>query len=307
MSTTTTADPTKLPFVKMHGAGNDFVVIDGRHPLPFDLSKLAIAACDRHFGIGADGLIVLQGSQKADFRMLYFNADGGAAVCGNGVRCLARFIYQSNLVSSETKKMQIEIDSGNVSVEIIGRGERSRVDMGTPKFGGKLIPTTGEGEQVQVPLVVDGKKFQVTAVSMGNPHCVIFLDHHPDSLDLEGIGPKIEHHSFFPQRANVEFAQVLDSQHVVMRVWERGVGETLACGTGVCAVLAAGVKENRTDRHIVVATRGGEFEVSWNEQTGKIKLLGPAEEVYRGSIDPLQLLRRWNVEPTGERGEDAYV
>ncbi len=279
----------KLPFVKMHGAGNDFVVIDARYSLPFDLSKFARVVCDRHFGIGADGLIGLQVSQLADFKMAYYNADGSASTCGNGIRCLARYV--SDLKLPRSKNFQIETLPGVVDVELIGKGERVKVNMGAPVFEGQRIPVSAPGEHLGVPLEVAGRLFQIHAVGMGNPHAVIFVESLKE-LNLREIGPLIEHHPFFPERTNVEFVQVIDYHTLKMRVWERGVGETLACGTGGCAVLAASVRAGHVGRTAKIMMAGGEFEATYQEGTGHIYLTGPTEEVYRGEVNALKLLKR---------------
>ncbi len=283
-------DGSALHFTKMHGAGNDFIALDGRYGLPFDPAEFAQVACDRHFGIGADGLIILETSQNADFGMSYFNADGSRAICGNGMRCMSRFIYKLHLLQPDQRRFLLETDKGTVEVEMFGPGERFRVDLGAPAFDGDHVPTSKPGEHIAIPLEAAGVNYTVTAVGMGNPHCVIFV---PDikPLDLERIGPPLEHHPFFPKRTNVEFVEIVDRVEARMRVWERGCGETLACGTGVCAVLAAAVREGRMERQIRVVTRGGEFEVLWNEANDRIYLTGPAEDVFTGKINALLLLK----------------
>lgn len=275
---------TKIPFTKMHGAGNDFVVIDGRHRLPFDPRQFAKRACAPHFGIGADGLLILTASKKTDFGMQYFNADGTESVCGNGVRCLARYIYSAGLVSPETRRFEIETDHTIVHVEIIGKGDRIRVDMGEPIFDGHLIPTSKSGDQLEVPLNVAGEEIIANCVSMGNPHCVIFGDSFTDDF-VERIGTALQSHPFFPERVNVEFVKVEDPGHVKVRIWERGVGETLACGTGICAVVAVGVRLGKCEPILRVVTNGGEFQAQWSNTSNRIQLVGPTEIVYRGEAE----------------------
>lgn len=273
-------DLTLVHFQKMHGAGNDFIVFDGRYGLSFDPATYAPAMCDRHFGIGADGLLVLENSASADFKMSYYNADGSRTTCGNGMRCIARFIFELGLLSLEQREFDLETYGGTVQVRVFGRGERVRIDMGSPVFDGFLIPTEIGGEHIDTQLELDGERFMVTAVGMGNPHCVL-LTADVDRAPVLTLGPKLEHHPFFPERTNVEFVQVVDRQRLKLRVWERGVGETLACGTGVCGAVAALVKLGRIDRQVVVEVLGGELDVHWDSDTDRIKLAGPAESVFK--------------------------
>lgn len=272
-----------VPFLKMHGAGNDFVVFDGRRGLAFDPGQLAPAITDRHFGIGADGVLVLETSRVADFGMSYYNADGSASTCGNGMRCIARFIVELGLLGPEQKDFDLETVAGNVQIRVFGRGERSRVDMGPPTFEGFAVPTEIGGEHIERSLTVDGQEIAVTAVGMGNPHCVIFV---PDiqTARVTELGPMLERHSFFPERTNVEFVQVIDRRRVRMRIWERGVGETLACGTGICAAAAALVRTDRCERQMMVEVPGGELEAHWDVNSGHMRLTGPAETVFCGEF-----------------------
>lgn len=296
--------PTGVPFVKMQGAGNDFVVIDGREGLPCDPAKLALSACDRNFGVGSDGLVILTRSETSDFGMLFFNPDGSRAICLNGMRCLARYICMLGLVDSRRTNFTLETDRGAVGVRVFedsdtcqsvkdacGRlGRRVEIEIGEPMFDGALVPTSDAGEHIRAKLDVAGESFTFTAVGMGNPHCVIFCSD-VRTVPLSTIGPKIEHHPFFPKRTNVEFVKVVDRHSVEMRVWERGAGETLSCGTGCCAVLAAAVREGRTEREIKLTARGGEFQLRWDESTNKISLTGPATEVFSGVLDLSHLLK----------------
>ena len=270
-------------FVKMQGVGNDFVVLDGRYGLPYEKSKLAKVLCNRNYGIGADGLVVLGASTKADVSMAFFNPDGSEAICANGIRCLAKYVYQAELLGKDFKQFSIQTPSRVVNVTILNRGEKIRVDMGRPLFEGQLIPIAQKDKCVKQELKVGKDTYEVTAVGMGNPHCVVFVDD-VEALDLEVIGPEFENHEFFPERTNVEFIQVLSRSALKMRVWERGVGETLACGTGVCASIAAAVSNELSERSVSMETRGGMLEVHWRQDNGKIDLTGPAEVVFTGEF-----------------------
>jgi diaminopimelate epimerase len=283
-----------LAFAKMHGAGNDFIVFDGRYILEprsagnIDLTAFAKAACDRRFGIGADGIIALGVSDKADYRMTYLNADGSPAICGNGLRCLAKFIVSRSLHQGK-KQLEIETDTSIVKVDIIGRGDWFRVDMGPPFFEGLQIPTAEPGRHLRRELEAAGIKVHVTAVGMGNPHCVIFVDD-LTKVPFETLGPALENHPFFPQRTNVEFVQPHSKSRLQVRVWERGCGETLACGTGACSVMAAAAQTGRSGRSAQLDFKGGSFYASWSEETNRISLTGPAEEVCQGTVDVARLL-----------------
>ncbi len=285
-----TAEAGEVAFVKMQGSGNDFIMIDGRHRLALDAVEFAKVACDRHFGIGADGLIVLHPSTKADYMMAYYNADGSRAICVNGMRCIARFIYKLGLLAPDQKAFELETDRGNVAIEVLSRAERIRVDVGAPTFEGTRIPTAKPGEHLRFAVESGRYSFTATAVGMGNPHCVIFTRGIED-LDLAAIGPALEHSPFFPQRTNVEFVEVISPARARSRTWERGVGETLACGTGACATLAAGVKTGVLERQISLEVLGGELELNWNEQTDRITLTGPADEVFAGKVNIAHLLQ----------------
>lgn len=279
----------KLSFEKIHGAGNDFVVIDGRYGLNFDHAEFALVACDRHFGIGSDGLVILDVSNTEDFRMHFYNPDGSRAVCGNGMRALALFVTQNGLLPRESKDFSLETDRGRVMVYVSGKGNRAKVNMGTAEFDGRFIPHNYPGEWIDKALDVSGQMISGSAVSMGNPHFVIFVDD-VSQAPVTTLGPLIENHKFFPKRTNVEFVQIVTPEILKMRVWERGAGETLACGTGICAVVAAGVKSGKVDRQVRVFTAGGEFEVLCDPRNENIFLTGPAEHVYAGVIDPRVLL-----------------
>jgi diaminopimelate epimerase len=274
-----------MRFTKMQGAGNDYIYLDCfRNPPPRDLPGLSRAMSNRHFGIGSDGLILICPSERADAKMRMFNADGSEAeMCGNGLRCVAKYVYDHGLVRKPM--LQIETGRGVLKVDLeIGDGKvrGATIDMGEPILNARLIPTTLSGDPpTDTPLVVGDHTFRVTCVSMGNPHCVLFEDAIPDALVL-GVGPKIEELGAFPKRANVEFVRVNSSDDVTVRVWERGSGETMACGTGACAVVVAGVITGRTNRRIVAHLPGGDLRLHWSEADNHVYLTGPAVEVFSG-------------------------
>jgi diaminopimelate epimerase len=279
-----------MRFTKMHGAGNDYVYVDClAEPIPDDPAELARRVSDRHFGIGADGLILICPSKLADARMRIFNADGSEAeMCGNGVRCLAKYVYDHRLTSKETLKIETGAGLLNLELEVVdGRVGRVRVDMGEPILKPEMIPTTLPGNPlfdgdpvVAVDLDVGGERLQVACVSMGNPHCVTFVEELTDRWVLR-FGPRIETDPHFPNRTNAEFVQVISPAEVRMRVWERGSGETLACGTGACAACVAGVLAERTGRKILARLPGGDLEVHWADDN-HVYLTGPAVEVFSG-------------------------
>jgi diaminopimelate epimerase len=274
-----------IRFTKMHGLGNDYLMIDGmeRAPEEAKLPALAKALSDRHFGAGADGLILVLPSRAADFRMRIFNADGSEAeMCGNGVRCFAKYVYERG--HTRERSLQIETLAGLIRPRLKvdgGEVKSIRVDMGEPRLRRAQIPMKGP-DQPQVvgeKLRVNGKQYPITAVSMGNPHCVLFVDD-VDRAHVEEIGPSVEHHDLFPRRTNVEFVRVVSESEIAMRVWERGSGETLACGTGASAAVVAGVLNGRVGRKCTVHLRGGDLHVHWNPEDDHVFIEGPAEEVY---------------------------
>jgi diaminopimelate epimerase len=274
-----------MRFTKMQGAGNDYIYIDCfRQPMPPDPAGLSRDISDRHFGVGSDGLILICPSEKADARMRMFNSDGSEAeMCGNGIRCVAKFLYDHGLVSKpaltvETGRgvltLELEIENGSVG--------QVRVDMGEPILEAARIPTTLPGNPpLDVPLTIGDQTLKVTCLSMGNPHCVTFVDAASDAM-VQAIGPNIEHHRAFPSRTNVEFVSMSGPEEVTVRVWERGSGETLACGTGACAVAVAGVLTGRTQRRITAHLRGGDLGLFWSDTDNHVYLTGPAVEVFRG-------------------------
>jgi len=273
-----------MRFTKMHGAGNDYVYVNCfDEAVPRDIPSLARTLSDRHTGIGADGLILIGPSEVADARMRMWNADGSEAeMCGNGVRCVAKYVHERGIA----KKQELSIETGKgvltltVHVEH-GKVERAQVNMGAPILQSAEIPTTLSGNPpLDVRMDVAGRQLRVTCVSMGNPHCVTFLDELTDDWVLN-IGPQIERHQAFPNRTNVEFVQLISPREIVMRVWERGTGETQACGSGACAAVVAGVLTGRTRREIVVHLPGGELTLRWSD-ADDIYLTGPAVEVFNG-------------------------
>lgn len=274
-----------MRFTKMHGAGNDYVYVDCfAQPVPADLPDLARRIADRRFGVGGDGLILIRPSDRADARMQMFNADGSEAeMCGNGIRCVAKYVYDHGLARKED--LRIETGRGVLALTVHtagGRVARVRVDMGEPILEAARIPTTLPGSPVvEAELPVGDRRLRVTSVSMGNPHCVVFVAEATDDLVL-GLGPRIETDPHFPARVNVEFVEVLGPAEVRQRTWERGSGETWACGTGASAVCVAGVLAGRTGRRIVNHLRGGDLELHWNEADNHVYMTGPAAEVFTG-------------------------
>jgi len=283
---------TSFEFTKMHGAGNDYVYVNGFvNKLPDDLEKLAIDISHRRFGVGGDGLILILPSKQADAQMRMFNADGSESeMCGNGIRCVAKYVYDHGIAKRD--QLRIETGAGILSLQVHakdGLAEQITVDMGEPRLEASLIPTTlvPAGQQVvNVPIEIKGRKLFATCVSMGNPHCVIFVPEIDDELVL-GIGPLIEKDDRFPKKVNVEFVEVLARGEVNQRTWERGSGETWACGTGASAVCVAGVLTGRTDRTIVNNLIGGQLRLTWDESTNHVMMTGPATEVFTG---------RWQVQ-----------
>jgi diaminopimelate epimerase len=279
-----------MHFTKMHGAGNDYIYVDCfAEAVPRDIPALARRMSERRFGVGADGLILICPSNRADAEMRMFNADGSPAeMCGNGIRCVAKYVYDHGIRRRET--LEIESAGRVFTLELkIARGvvDRVRVDMGQPILIPEKIPTKlrapGGPEQpvVDLPIAIGGRELRVTCVSMGNPHCVAFVDQPSDELVL-GVGPQLEVASQFPNRTNVEFARVLTGRELEQRTWERGSGETLACGTGACAVCVAGVLTGRTGREVLIHLRGGDLEIEWREADNHVYMTGPAEEAFSG-------------------------
>ncbi len=282
-----------MKFTKMQGCGNDYVYINGFTENVPDHSKAAIALSNRNFGIGSDGLIFINPSENADFEMEMYNSDGSRSeMCGNGMRCVGKYVYDHGM----TKSTHFTVDTlaGVKTLDLNvkdGKAYEITVDMGSPILTPKLIPVQAEGldpdaeNAVRVPIKVMDKDYEMTCVSMGNPHAVVFVDEDPVNLNLAMIGPKFENHSDFPNRTNTEFIYVQDRKHLVMRVWERGTGETLACGTGACASLVAAVLNDLTEDDVEIRLLGGTLKVRWDREENKVYLTGPAETVFEGETD----------------------
>jgi diaminopimelate epimerase len=273
-----------MKFTKMHGAGNDYVYVNGFVETIEDPASLSIAVSDRHFGIGADGLVLILPSEKEDFRMRIFNADGSEAeMCGNASRCIAKYVFDHGMTDktsltletlSGQKRLDLHVENGKVSTV--------RVDMGEPILLPKLIPAHIDEEQiVNFPIALDGKKVNITALSMGNPHVIIFVDD-VNEIDLSKVGPKVEYHPLFPKRTNTEFLQIISPNHLKMRVWERGSGETLACGTGACAATVAAVLNGKAERKVTMELTGGTLFIEWSETDNHVYMTGPATTVFEG-------------------------
>ena len=274
-----------LEFTKLHGTANDFVYVDARAGFPGDPAAIAPRVCDRHRGVGADGLILLLPSERADCRMQIVNCDGSTAeMCGNGIRGFAKFVLDRGLVRANPLRVETDAGVKMVRAELAdGRVRRVAVDMGTPEWSGHAIPVDADGEVVERPLEVAGTVHRVTCLSMGNPHCVVFVDD-VASLPLAEMGPRFEHHRFFPRRVNTEFVRVASRTRLEMRVWERGAGETMACGTGACAAAVVAARTGRAERRTVVALPGGELEIDWRADD-HVVMTGDAVEVFQGRIE----------------------
>ncbi|AIF51947.1 diaminopimelate epimerase [Pelosinus sp. UFO1] len=274
----------KFNFSKWHGLGNDFVIVNGLEESIENYEEMAIKVCDRHFGIGADGLVILLKSEIADFKMRIFNSDGSEAeMCGNVTRCMARYVFEHGL--TDKKKITLETKAGIIKPELIftnGILDTVRVDMGEPRLKRSEIPMDGNADEqvINEILRVGDVEYNITCVSMGNPHCIIFVDD-LTLVDLSVIGPKIETDPIFPKKTNVEFVQVLNKQKLRMRVWERGAGVTMACGTGTCATLVAAVLNGKADRQATIELDGGTLFIEWGLDN-HIYMSGPAVEVFRG-------------------------
>jgi diaminopimelate epimerase len=275
-----------LPFVKMHGLGNDYVYIDmfGVGQLPGEPADLARKLADRHFGVGGDGMILVEPSKLADVRMRMFNADGSeGAMCGNGIRCVAKLAFEAGHVRG--RRITVETRAGLKTLELITAGETVeavRVNMGPPRLNPADIPVKLPGERaINVPIILNGRRFDMTCVSMGNPHAVIYVDD-VSAVPLEQVGPELETHPLFPRKINVHFVQVVSPREVVMRTWERGSGVTLACGTGASAVCVAGVLTVKTGRSILAHLPGGDLKLEWRASDNHVYMTGPAVEVFSG-------------------------
>ena len=279
-----------IEFTKYQGLGNDFILVDNRsNPEPVVTPEQAVKMCDRHFGIGADGVIfALPGENGTDYTMRIFNSDGSEPeMCGNGIRCMAAFLVDLE-GNSKKSKYHIHTLAGVIIPEIMADGQ-IKVDMGLPRLLAGEIPTTltpKDEKVVNQALEVAGKSWDVTCVSMGNPHCITFVED-VGAIELKNIGPQFENHPAFPQKINTEFIQVVRPDYVKMRVWERGAGITLACGTGACATLVAGVLTEKCDRKATVELPGGCLQIEWSEVDQKVYMTGPAQKVFTGKIQPI--------------------
>lgn len=278
-----------MKFTKMQGCGNDYVYVNGMEEkiAPEKKAEVVRFLSDRHFGIGGDGVIFINDAKEADFEMEMYNADGTRSeMCGNGIRCVAKFVYDKGLTqeknisivsAGKVKYLDLTVDENN-KVSMV------KVNMGSPILVPEQIPAVFDGEQVvDEPIVVQGEEFRVTCVSMGNPHAVVFVDQ-TGEIVLEEIGPHFEHHAAFPNRTNTEFVEVVDRNHVKMRVWERGTGETLACGTGCCATVVAAVLNGLTDTEVEVEVLGGKIQIFWDREENLVYMTGPATTVFEGEI-----------------------
>lgn len=276
-----------MDFIKMHGIGNDYVYVNDLDEKITNPEAVSLFVSDRHFGIGSDGLILIRPSNRADFMMQMYNADGSqGAMCGNGIRCFSKFVYDEGLTDKEI--LMVETKSGIKTIELKKEGNKitgARVAMGKPILNTKDIPMVWSGKEcINEPLLVNEKTYQVTAVSMGNPHIVTFVKDTKE-IEIEKIGPYFEHHELFPKQVNTEFIRIIDNETIEMRVWERGSGETLACGTGACAAVVAAHLNGYTGRKVTVKLLGGDLFVEWNDETGVIYMSGSATTVYKGTID----------------------
>lgn len=279
-----------LRFVKMHGAGNDFVLFNllEQH-LPQPPAEMAKKICDRHFGVGADGILLVLPSDPYDYTMQTFNADGSEAeMCGNGIRCFAKYVFERGMIKK--KKIHVETKAGLIIPEVITDPKNDavvthvKVNMGTPRLLKGEIPMKGAADEnaQYVSISVDGKTYTVSCTSMGNPHCILFVDD-VKTAPVTTLGPKIEHHELFPKRTNVEFAQIVNDSHINLRVWERGAGETLACGTGACAAAVISMLKNKVNNNVTVSLPGGDLQISW-QNGGDVFMTGPVEKVCDGEL-----------------------
>jgi diaminopimelate epimerase len=274
-----------MKFTKMHGAGNDYVYVDCTSKALTDPESVAVAVSDRHKGVGADGLVLILPSEKADFRMRMFNADGSEAqMCGNASRCVGKYVYDHALTDKTELTLETLAGIRRLSLRVEGsKVSEVSVDMGAPVLSPAQIPVDlpGDSPVIAHPLHVGGEELSFTCVSMGNPHAVFFVDSLAKT-DVLRLGPLIELHPLFPQRTNVEFVEVLSPTHLKMRVWERGSGETMACGTGACATVVAGVLNGLCSRECTVSLPGGDLHIAWDEASGHVTLTGEAVEVFSG-------------------------
>ena len=276
-----------MEFTKMQGCGNDYVYVNGFENKIDNPNKLSEIVSDRHFGIGSDGLIVINPSEKADFKMSMYNADGSEGkMCGNGIRCVAKYVYDNKMTDKTT--ITVETLSGIKTLELNVKNDKVetvKVNMGTPILLPKDVPVVSDKDKVvDEPIVIYDKEYRITCVSMGNPHAITFIEN-TDDLKIETIGPKFENNPIFPDRVNTEFIQVLDRNTVKMRVWERGSGETFACGTGACATVVACVLNGLTDNKVTVKLLGGDLFIEYNREENTVYMTGPAKVSFTGKIE----------------------
>ena len=276
-----------MKFTKMHGIGNNYVYVNCFKETVEHPSEMAIKVSDRHFGIGSDGLILIKPSEVADGKMEMYNADGSqGAMCGNGIRCVAKYMYDYGI--TDKTSISVETKSGIKYLDLTikdGKVDTVKVNMGTPILKAVDIPVRSEKEKViDEPVMVDGKEWKITCVSMGNPHAITYIDD-VKNLEIEKIGPKFENHEIFPDRVNTEFVRVIDRNTVEMRVWERGSGETLACGTGACAVAVSSILNGLTEEEVTVKLLGGDLKIFWDRTENKVYMTGSATTVFDGEID----------------------
>ena len=276
-----------MKFTKMHGIGNDYVYVNCLEETVEQPEKTAVFVSDRHFGIGSDGLILIRPSAVADFEMAMYNADGSRGMmCGNGIRCVGKYVYDHGL--TDKTELRIETPAGikELHLDVSGaKAERIRVNMGQPELRAEKIPVVFPKEQViDEPVTIAGTDYRMTCVSMGNPHCVVFVDD-VEQFPVEVTGPQFEHHACFPSRVNTEFVKVLDRYTVQMRVWERGSGETLACGTGACATAVACILNGLTQERVTVRLRGGDLDIEWDRQADLVYMTGTATTVFEGEAE----------------------
>lgn len=276
-----------MKFTKMEGCGNDYVYVNGFKENITDPKKAAVLFSDRHFGIGSDGLIIIKPSDVADFKMSMYNADGSEGkMCGNGIRCVAKFVYDNKLTEKDIITVETLSGIKTLKLNIVdNKVETVRVNMGAPILKCEEIPVlSDEDTMVDKPIKIDHKEYRITCVSMGNPHAITYVED-TDNLQIEKLGPKFENHEIFPEKVNTEFIQIIDRNTIKMRVWERGSGETLACGTGACASVVACVLNGLTDNNVTVKLLGGDLNIEYHQDENTVYMTGPAKIVFTGEIE----------------------
>lgn len=276
-----------MKFTKMEGLGNDYVYVNCFKETVEDPKSIAIKVSDRHFGIGSDGLILIKPSEVADFRMDMYNADGSQSeMCGNGIRCVAKYVYDYGLTDKTSISVETLAGIKYLDLKIEdGKAVMITVNMGSPELIAERVPVKSDKEKViDEPILVDGQEYRMTCISMGNPHCIVFVED-TKNFPLEEVGPLFESHEVFPNRVNAEFVQILDRKTVNMRVWERGSGETLACGTGTCATVVASCLNGHTEDEVTVHLLGGDLFIKWDREGNLVYMTGPAKVVFDGEIE----------------------